>query len=96
VQRICALAEKTDAAGYIACCEAIREMNQHDRLGGIGNPTLVIAGASDPATPPAAGKAVAERIKGAKYVELPAAHLANVELGDGYTKVVLDFLKGSA
>lgn len=96
VQRICALAEKTDAAGYIACCEAIREMNQHDKLGGIVTPTLVIAGSSDPATPPAAGKAVAERIKGAKYVELPAAHLANVELGDGYTRVVLDFLKGSA
>ena len=94
VQRICALAEKTDAAGYIGCCEAIREMNQHDRLGGISNPTLVIAGTSDPATPPAAGKAVAERISGSKYVELPAAHLANVELGERYTKVVLDFLKG--
>jgi len=94
VQRICALAENTKAEGYIACCEAIREMNQHDSLGKVTNPTLVIAGTSDPATPPAAGKAVHERIKGSKFVELPAAHLANVELGDRYTKTVLDFLVG--
>jgi 3-oxoadipate enol-lactonase len=94
VQRICALAAKTSAAGYIACCEAIREMNQLEDTRKITNPTMVIAGASDPATPPAAGKAVADRIPGAKYVELPAAHLSNVELGERYTQEILGFLQG--
>ncbi len=94
VQRICALAAATSAAGYIACCEAIREMNQLEDTRKIANPVMVIAGASDPATPPAAGKAVADRIKGCKYVELPAAHLANVELGERYTAAVLGFLRG--
>ena len=42
-------------------------------------PTLVIVGTQDPATPPAAGEAIAKQIKGAKVAALDAAHIANVE-----------------
>jgi 3-oxoadipate enol-lactonase len=94
VARICALVEATPAEGYLGCCGAIRNNHQHDSLGRIVAPTLVIAGASDPATPPAAGRAVAERIKGAKYVELPAAHLSNIEQPERFTAEVLGFLRG--
>jgi 3-oxoadipate enol-lactonase len=39
----------------------------------------VISGAQDPATPPADGRFLAQRIPGARYVELNAAHLSNIE-----------------
>jgi len=55
-------------------------------------PTLVIAGAQDPATPPADGQFLAGKIRGARYVELPTAHLSNVEAAAQFSSEVLHFL----
>ncbi|MBS0246144.1 MAG: 3-oxoadipate enol-lactonase [Proteobacteria bacterium] len=83
----------TDKGGYIACCEAIRDMDFRASNSSITAPTLVIVGARDPATPPAQGEAIAHDIKGAKVVSFDAAHIANMEHPAAYTKAVLDFLK---
>ena len=82
----------TPADGYIACCAAIRDMDQREAIAGISAPTLVIAGTHDPATPPADGRFIADRIEGARYVELPAAHLSNIEAARDFTAALLDFL----
>jgi 3-oxoadipate enol-lactonase len=82
----------TNPAGFIACSEAIRDHDSQEYIRGIRKPTLVIAGTHDAGTPPAANKLIAERIPGAKYVELPCAHLSNLECADQFTKTVLDFL----
>lgn len=84
----------TDPQGYIANCEAVRDMDFRASNPRITLPTLVIVGAKDPATPPAAGEAIAAQIKGAKVASLDAAHIANVEQPQAYTDTVLDFLKG--
>jgi 3-oxoadipate enol-lactonase len=84
---------QTPAAGYIANCEAIREMDQREAIAGITTPTLVIAGAKDPATPAAEGRFVAGKIPGAKYIELDAAHLSNIEAEAEFTKAVSSFLR---
>ncbi|HTF09785.1 MAG TPA: 3-oxoadipate enol-lactonase [Asanoa sp.] len=69
-----------DAEGYAGCCEAIAGMDLRPVLGSIGAPTLVIAGADDPATPPALARTIVEGVRGAELVVLPdAAHLASVE-----------------
>jgi 3-oxoadipate enol-lactonase len=78
--------------GYAACCAAVRDMDQRETIARIGTPTLVIAGAHDAATPPAAGQFIAEQIRGAQYVELEAAHISNVEAADRFTEAVLRFL----
>jgi 3-oxoadipate enol-lactonase len=78
--------------GYIACSEAVRDVDLRDAIGAIRTPTLVIAGTHDPATPPAAGRLIAERIEGARYVELDAAHLSNIEAPEEFTRTVLEFL----
>ena len=57
-------------------------------------PTLVIAGTHDAATTPAAGQFMVGKIAGARYVELDAAHLSNVEAADRFTAAVLAFLAG--
>jgi 3-oxoadipate enol-lactonase len=82
----------TPAAGYIACCAAVRDMDQRASASRIGIPTLVIAGADDLATPPAAARFLAEKIAGARYVELAAAHLSNVEAQSDFTRALTEFL----
>lgn len=84
--------EETDPEGYIACCEAVRDYDCREQLQKIGDQTLVITGAHDPATPPADGRFVAGHIRGAKYLELDAAHLSNIEDGDRFTGELNAFL----
>ena len=54
---------------------------------------MVIVGKQDPATPPAAGEAIAQQIKGAKVAALDAAHISNMEQPKLYTETVLNFLQ---
>ena len=88
-----AMMERTPAAGYVACCAAIRDMDQRDAVAAIAAPTLVIAGTHDAATPPADGRYLAEAIRDARYVELPAAHLSNIEAAPAFTAALVDFLR---
>jgi 3-oxoadipate enol-lactonase len=83
----------SNPAGYVACVEAIRDMDFRASNPRITTPTLVIVGKQDPATPPAAGEAIAQQIKGAKLVALDAAHISNVEQPKAFTDAVLNFLQ---
>jgi 3-oxoadipate enol-lactonase len=70
--------------GYAGCCEAIGAMDLRPLLGRIAAPTLVVAAAEDPGTPPPHGEAIAAGITAggghAEVVVVPAAaHLAAVE-----------------
>ncbi|HKE45315.1 MAG TPA: 3-oxoadipate enol-lactonase [Steroidobacteraceae bacterium] len=82
----------TSPAGYAACCTAIRDMDQREALSAIRVPTLVIAGARDPATPPEQAEQIQQRIAGARLTVLDAAHLTNVECAPEFTATVLGFL----
>jgi 3-oxoadipate enol-lactonase len=82
----------TPPEGYAACAAAVRDMDQRESLAAIRAPTLVIAGTHDPATPPALSHALADAIVGARYTELDAAHLSNVEAAGAFNAAVLDFL----
>jgi 3-oxoadipate enol-lactonase len=81
-----------DPEGYVGGCTAVRDFDARPSVGRIRVPTLVIAGTHDPATPPADGRFLAEHIPGARYVELNAAHISNVEDASGFTSEVLSFL----
>lgn len=84
---------ETPAEGYAGCCEAIRDMDLRDRLRRIEAPTLVVAGAEDPATPPEHAELLKDSIPGSRLTVVPnAAHLANVERPEELTGVVLDHL----
>jgi 3-oxoadipate enol-lactonase len=93
VARIQAMFAATPLEGYLACGAAVRDMDQRALLPKVKAPTLVIAGSQDGATPPEANKYIADNIPGAKYAELDAAHLSNIEQSAAYTKAVLDFLR---
>jgi len=86
----------TPPQGYIACCEAIRDADLTAQASRVLAPTLVISGAHDPATPPAQGRSLASMIRGARYLELDASHLSNIEAASQFTSAVLEFLSGAA
>ena len=85
----------TPLEGYIACGEAVRDMDHRDLLPKIKAPTLVIAGKHDPATPPEANEYIKNHIPGARLALLDAAHISNVEQAEAYTNAVLGFLRAS-
>jgi 3-oxoadipate enol-lactonase len=78
--------------GYAACSSAIRDTDQSNDLARIKNRTLVIAGLQDPVIPVADARMVADRIPGASYLELQAAHLSNIEAAPQFTEALLKFL----
>jgi 3-oxoadipate enol-lactonase len=82
----------TPPEGYVATCAALREMDQRETVARLSVRTLVIAGAKDSATTPADARFLVERISGAQYVELNAAHLSNIEDAAAFTQSLLDFL----
>ena len=80
VARLEGMIAAADDEGYAACCEVVAGMDLRSDLGRIGAPTLVVAGADDPALPPEHQRAIAQGIAGAELLEVaPAAHLANLE-----------------
>jgi 3-oxoadipate enol-lactonase len=90
-----AMLAATPAEGYAACCGAVERMDLRADLGAIRAPTLVIAGADDPATPPSQAERIADGITGSRLVVIEdAAHLVNVEQVDAVDRLVIDHLSG--
>jgi 3-oxoadipate enol-lactonase / 4-carboxymuconolactone decarboxylase len=84
---------QTNPQGYAGCCAAIRDMDNRPLLAHIRVPTLVIGGDRDISTPWAGnGDVLAESIPHAKTVQLPAAHLSNIERPRSFNAAVHDFL----
>jgi 3-oxoadipate enol-lactonase len=84
--------EDANPDGYVANCAAIRDFDARESIAAIHVPTLVIAGTHDAATTPADGRYLAGHIAGARYVELNAAHLSNIENRDRFNTELSAFL----
>jgi len=82
----------TDAQGYIACCAALRDADLRDAIASIAAPALVISGTHDPVTPPSDGHYLQGAIPSARYCELNAAHISNVEQSEAFLQTMLEFL----
>ncbi len=83
----------TNAAGYLGCCAALRDLDHTRDLRQVKTPTLVIAGTHDISTPWSGhGEMLACEIASAQAVHLPAAHLSNVECPKSFTAALFAFL----
>lgn len=83
---------RTPSAFYAASCEAVagidfRQSNRHVR-----QPTLVVAGSEDLATPPMLSEVMANAIPESRLSVLNTAHLSAVEQPDAFAELVLQFL----
>jgi 3-oxoadipate enol-lactonase len=84
---------QSPADGFIACCDAIRDADFTTEVSQVKVPALVISGSHDVAATPTQGRFLAENIKGARYVELNAAHLSNIETAQEFSNSLLEFLQ---
>ena len=93
VQRFRAMFVSTPPDAYVRYCEILREYDLRGRLGGIKTPTLAIAGAEDPTSPPDHLEAIAAEVPEARVVVIPrGAHLVNVERADAFNQALIAHL----
>ena len=79
--------------GYASCCEAIAAMDLTGDLPDITAPTLAVAGADDPATPPEHLERIAAAVKDGRLLVVPqSAHIASQEQPEAVTRALLDHL----
>jgi 3-oxoadipate enol-lactonase len=91
--RIGALIVATPVAGFAGWGAAICTLDVTSRLGMVRAPTLVVCGADDPGTPPAANAAIAAAIPGARLEIIPhASHQLVIEQAETFTHLLLEFL----
>jgi 3-oxoadipate enol-lactonase/4-carboxymuconolactone decarboxylase len=95
--RLEAMVASIDAESYAQCCGAIAGMDLRADLGRIATPTLVIAGAEDPATPPEHAQLIAGSVATARlHIVADASHLATVEQPGRVAALLLDHFRGGA
>lgn len=91
--RIGALVAATPVAGFAGWGAAICTLDLTEKLGAIKAPTLVMVGAEDAGTPPAASRAIAAAIPGARLEIIPdASHQLVIEQAEIFIRLLLDFL----
>jgi 3-oxoadipate enol-lactonase len=91
--RLATVLAGTDAPSYAACCDAIAAMDLRETNPQIACPVLLVAGAHDVATPPAASKGIQNTLSWAQMVTLDTAHLGAVEQPRAFADNVHHFLQ---
>jgi 3-oxoadipate enol-lactonase len=78
---------------FQAACRILQEADLTIELHRLQVPTLVVCGEFDQATPPALTKAVAAKVTGARYAELPGCgHCPPLEQPEAFLAAIKDFL----
>ena len=78
---------------FQAACKILQEADLTPLLHRLKTPTLVVCGEFDQATPPALNKAIADKVPGARYVELPGCgHCPPLEQPDAFLAAIKDFV----
>jgi 3-oxoadipate enol-lactonase len=85
---------QSSADGYIGTCAALRDADFRSTAVQIKQPTLVLCGAEDIATPPELGRELARLIPGAQFSIIEkAAHLPCVEQPDAVAERMMQFFR---
>jgi 3-oxoadipate enol-lactonase len=95
VEQIGETIARTPAEGFARAAEAVSTFDLRDALRNVGKRTLVVAGAHDLGTPPAASKVIAETVKDAQFELIDAAHLSPVEQSQRFSALLDSFLSDS-
>jgi 3-oxoadipate enol-lactonase len=78
---------------FAGACRALAQFDRRADMATIRNPTLVVVGLRDTATPPALSHELASGIPGATLVELPhCGHSPHIQDPDGFWQAIKPFL----
>jgi 3-oxoadipate enol-lactonase len=84
---------RTDPSHFAAACRALATVDLRPLLGRIANPTLVVVGTLDAATPPELARELAAGIRGATLREIPdCGHCPPLQEPQKFLAAVRDFL----
>ena len=82
-----------DPKHFAAACRALAQFDHRAEIAAIRNPSLVVVGLLDTATPPALSYALAKGIPGAKLVELAhCGHSPHIQDPDAFWQTLKPFL----
>lgn len=82
-----------DPTAFLAACTILQEVDMTKNLARLKTPTLVVCGEQDQATPPALNRVIADKIPGAKYVELAGCgHCPPLEQPEAFIKAIKAFV----
>jgi 3-oxoadipate enol-lactonase len=82
-----------DPTAFRAACTILLEADYVTRLYAVKVPTLVVCGELDQATPPALNKLIAEKVPGARYLELKGCgHCPPLEQPETFLAAIKDFV----
>ena len=82
-----------DPIAFQAACKILQEADLTPLLHRLKVPTLVLCGEFDQATPPVLNKAIAEKVTGARYVELPGCgHCPPLEQPEQFIAAIKGFV----
>src|SRR5262249_56845134 len=92
VDKVRQMVRTTPVNGFIGCAAALANHNYNAKVETVKNPVLFIAGEKDGVTP-AAMKAMSERLKGSRYVEMAGAgHISNMDRPAEVNRALREFL----
>lgn len=81
-----------DPKAFQAACKILQEADLVPLLHHLRVPTLVVCGEFDQATPPALNKQIADKVAGARYIELPGCgHCPPLEQPEQFIAAIKDF-----
>ncbi len=84
---------KIDPKAFDAACRILQQTDLVPLLHRLTVPTLVVCGEFDQATPPPLNKEIANKVPGARYIEVPGCgHCPPLEQPEGFIAAIKDFL----
>lgn len=84
---------RADVQAFATACRSLAELDLRADLPKVDNDALVVVGEHDVATPTAMGRALAEALPRARYVEMPGcAHAPQIQQPTAFLDIIAPFL----
>jgi 3-oxoadipate enol-lactonase len=91
-----AVLRRTDVAAFVTACTALGELDYSDQARKVTNPTMILVGEEDQATPPSLAERLHGLIAGSALVRIPGvAHAPQLQDPGGFVDAVRQFLEGA-
>lgn len=85
---------RTDPAAFITACRALRELDYRSSAHYVANPTMILVGEEDQATPPHLAEELHTLIPGSTLTRLPGlAHAPQIQDPAGFVSATREFLE---
>jgi 3-oxoadipate enol-lactonase len=87
---------KTDVMAFVTACTALQELDYRRLAPAVSNPTMIVVGEDDQATPPELAEELHRLIPDSMLTRLPGvAHAPQIQDPEGFVRATRQFLEGT-